>query len=79
MLFRSETTGTRRRQRRTDFGRMMAVVVDHGDAALGAAHLKAPVHATEFGQGFANLFYWYVEFQGHGYRGSRIERIVRAR
>ena len=45
----------RRRQRRPNLGRMMAVVVNHADARGLPAQLKAPVHAAEILQRVANL------------------------
>ena len=41
----------------------MAVIVDHRDAALRAAHLKAPVDATEMPPGLANRFHRNLQFQ----------------
>ena len=43
----SKAAGARGRERGANLGGVMAVVVDHGDAALRAAHLKAAVHAAE--------------------------------
>ena len=43
-------------QSRANLGGMMAVIVDHGDAALSAAHLEPAVHATETRQSLADGF-----------------------
>src|SRR5436305_100605 len=44
------STETRRFQRRSNFCRMMAVVVDYSDAALDASDLKTPIDSAEIGQ-----------------------------
>src|SRR5882672_9943912 len=37
-----------------DLGRVMAVVVDHGNVVDGALNVEAPTNAGKFGQAFAN-------------------------
>src|SRR5579872_6852598 len=61
-----------------DFRWVMSVIVDHGDAALCAAHLKAAVDATEFSQRLANHLYWNVEFESHCDSRRSVESIMRA-
>src|ERR1019366_9842344 len=73
-----EAAGASGSERGADFGGMMAVFVDHGDAALRTAHLKAAVDTTEFGQRLANDLYRNVEFECDRHRCSRVQRIVRA-
>src|SRR6185369_16239660 len=68
----------RGRQSGADFGGMMSVVIDHGNAALGPAYLKAAVDTAEFGQRLANHLHWNVEFEGHRYSGSGVQSVVRA-
>ena len=58
---------------------MVAVVVDHSDAALDAAHLKAPVDAGKQLQALANRVYRDLEFQADGHGRGRIQHVVRAR
>ncbi len=50
-----EAAGPRGRQRGANFGGMVAVIVDHRDAALRAAHLKAPVDAGEIAPGASRI------------------------
>ena len=44
-----KAAGARGRESGANLGGVVAVVVDHGDAALGATHLKAAVDTMEFG------------------------------
>ena len=57
---------------------MMAVIVDHGHAALRAAHLKSPVDATESCQRLANRLDRNLEFQADSDRGGGVQHVVRA-
>src|ERR1017187_8517597 len=66
-------------QGRADFGGMVAVIVDDGDAALDAAHLKAAVDAVEGGKGFADFVGGDFEFHGDGDGGHGVEHVVAAR
>jgi hypothetical protein len=66
-------------QGRADFGGMVAVVVDDGDAALDAAHLKAAIDAVESGKGVADGAGGDFEFHGDGDGGHGVEHVVTAR
>src|SRR5579862_6695744 len=74
----AETAGAGGGERRSDFSGMVAVIVDHGDARDGAAHLKAAVDSGESGEGFANGVRRDFEFQAHGGGRGRIEDVMRA-
>ena len=72
-------TAARRGQGGPDFGRVVAVVVDHGDAALYAFHLEAPIDAAELRQSFADRATLDVQFEGRGDSCRRIQHVVLAR
>src|SRR5271157_862466 len=64
---------------RADFSGVVAVVVDDGDAALDAAHLKAAVDAVEGGKGIADGVGGDFELHGDGDGGHGVENVVTAR
>ncbi len=61
-----------------NFGRVMAVIVDHRDASLYAADLKTPLHAAKGGQSFANRFDRNVQLQADRDRGRGVQHVMRA-
>ena len=65
-------------ERGADLGGMMAVVVNHGDAAGLAAHLKPAIDAGIAGDGFANRFQLDVQLQAHRDGGRGVEHVVNA-
>src|SRR5580704_19740039 len=71
--------GTGRSERRPNFSRMMAVIVDDGDSTRGAANRKTPVDAGESVEPFADGRHGNVQFQARGHRGGGVQHVVRAR
>lgn len=59
-----------------DFGGVMAVVVDDGDAADGAAMLEAAVDATETAEAFRYETGRNAEFDADGNGGGGVEQVV---
>ena len=59
-----------------NLGGVMAVVVDDGDAAGGAAKLKAPVDAAEVTEALGNFVGGNFKLAGDGDGGGGVEHIV---
>src|SRR5713226_9766074 len=71
-------TQSRGIESRANFGGMMTVVVDDGNSAFLASHLKATVHTDECGQTFADLLRRNFQLRGYAHRGQRIQNVVLA-
>ena len=68
----------RRLQHRGDLDRMMAVVVDDGDAADLAGLGEAALDPAEPGQGLAQHLVGDLQLLGHCDRGQRVDHVVLA-
>ena len=62
-----------------NFGGMVAVVVDHGDAAGGATKLKAPINSSEVIEARGDLIGGNFKLAGDGNGGGGVEDVVAAR
>ena len=62
-----------------NLGGMVAVVVDHRDAARRAAQLKAPVHAAKVAEAHGDLAAGNSKLVGNGDGGRGIEHVVMSR
>src|SRR5712672_2048477 len=62
-----------------DLGRVMAVVVDHGNVVDRAFNVEAPTNAGKFAQAFANQFGGNVEIERDRGGGSGVAHVVDAR
>ena len=65
-------------QRGANLGGMMAVIVDHRDAARLPAHLKPAIDAGIAGNGLANRFERNVQFQADRDGRRRVQHVVNA-
>ena len=65
-------------ERGANLGGMMAVIVDHRDAAGLAAHLKAAIDAGIAGDGLANRFQRDVQLQADRDGGRGVQHVVNA-
>ena len=66
-------------KRGADFGRVMAVVVDDGDASCLPAELKAAIHAAKSFERFANAGDGNVESDANGDGSGRVQDVVQTR
>ena len=66
-------------QRRFDFGRVMAVVVNHHNPLGLPLHGKAPSDAAERGKPLLNGGKRHIQFQCHGDAGHGVQHIMRSR
>src|SRR5215472_7712625 len=66
-------------ERSADFRRVMAVVIDDGDAFAHALDIEAAANASELGQAFPNQVRADIEIQSHGRSGSGVANVVHAR
>src|SRR5260370_27265772 len=71
-----ESALPRRRKGRTNLRGMMAVVVNHADAVHRALELKAPVHAAEFFESFADFVRRNVQPYAYRDRSRSVQHIV---
>ena len=62
-----------------NFGGMVAVVVDHGDAAGGATKLKAPINSSEVIEAFGNFIGGNFKLAGDGDGGGGVENVMASR
>src|SRR5262249_28250173 len=74
-----EPAGARRFQRRPNFRRMVAVVVDDGHTVRGTANLKPAIHTAETCQSLSNTFEWNFELKANRDGRGRVQNVVRAR
>ena len=65
-------------QRGANFGGVVAVIVDHRDAAGLAAHLETAIDAGVAGDGLADRIERDVQFQADGDSGRRVQHVVNA-
>src|SRR6185436_4056784 len=75
----STSRGARRVQRRLDFGRMMAVVVDHQDAALLTLYLESAFCSSKLAERSGDLLELDVQIEAYGNCGQRVIHVVKAR
>src|SRR5258705_5284387 len=68
-----------RSQHRRDFNRMMAVVIDNGDAVIFAGFGEAPPHAAETCQRLSDGVVGKAKFVRNRDRGRGVERVVASR
>src|SRR5271165_3374153 len=59
-----------------DFGRVVSVVVNHGDAAHGTLDLEAPVNAAKVLYPLRDGLGFQLQLVGDGHCGCRVENIV---
>ena len=75
----AKATLPRRRQRRLNFGGMVAVIVDHTHSGCAPAQLKTPVNATELIKPGPDCFHFNIKADTDRNRRSSIQNVVHSR